>query len=70
MAPMFGQPNFNFIEDSNSEEALLEIELSDPGHNGEITLTEMAFYYTVFLITVLLIWLLLFFVIRLCRLRT
>lgn len=59
MAPMYGQPNYEFSEENWDE------------HDDEEkpqSLTEMAFWYMIILIVMLLLWLFMFFCLRIIAL--
>ncbi|XP_072946563.1 uncharacterized protein [Epargyreus clarus] len=64
MAPMFGSPNFDFLNERDSSD-----DLTVDSGPGEINATQMAFWYMIVLVSMLLLWLLMFFCLRLIALR-
>lgn len=64
MAPMYGSPNYDFNNSPNEQD---EAANSEENRNG---VTEMAFWYMIVLVGMLLLWLFVFFFLRLITLST
>ncbi|XP_068624101.1 uncharacterized protein [Battus philenor] len=65
MAPPFGFPNFDFLDEDSSEQNDVEVK----EEKTFFGFSEMAFWYTVILVAMLLLWLLIFFCLRMISLR-
>ncbi|XP_026748502.2 uncharacterized protein LOC113509379 isoform X2 [Galleria mellonella] len=59
MAPMYGQPNYNFIDDEYTVAGY-----KDKEETNQVGLTQMAFWYMVVLVGMLCLWLIIFFCLR------
>ncbi|XP_011549011.1 uncharacterized protein LOC105381071 isoform X2 [Plutella xylostella] len=63
MAPIFGYANYDFVStEAYSKE-------NEPDLTQEVSLRHMAFYYTAFLLCLCLVWIIVFFLLRIIGLR-